>query len=806
MTQLLHGPTTGESGIGDRPPLVISTSTLPVKEGDGVARFVLDLGTSVGDRFQVHILAPHCRGAPRREKIGNVDIRRFRYFAPARAQRLSEGGTMTINLRTSVLAKLQVPFFALAQVFAVWRLVQETGAKVVNSHWLIPQGFTTALVSRRLGVRHVLHVHAADVYLLRRMPLGRAIARFVVNRSDKILADGSHVRSALDDLIGRSSKASLRPMGVWTRLFQPGSVDESRIDHYVAFVGRFVEKKGIPYLLRAMVNVRRRHPGVGLVLIGSGPLEAELRGQVAELGLADAVTFTGPLKHDDVVGYLQRCRVACVPSIVDSRGETEGMPTVVVEAMAAGARVVGTAVDGIPDVLRHAENGWLCEPEDSEGLAKAIINALESPDGDQIRLRALETSSHHDWRQVGEEYADYLCGVAERDLATAEDVTRTRLSILQVTPYFPPDRLGGVGEMAAIIHQGLLDAGHRSEVLTSGTSNDDPLVHRVGKSPVQFVLRVWTAWRLARAFDVIHVHHGEALLLLAALRPIRRRPSVVVLFHVDVRRLVRASDPHVVAGQRFGLSGPREVLRRFRGFGRIVIDRFAYLLADEVTVETECLRQELADLRPQRSISVVPYGIEPGKARLERSPDPVEILYTGTAGLRKRTHLLPMVLKRVQQDHPTARLRVVGFCRDDEPRMMEEAKRLGVTESIEFMGGLSREAVLAYYEAAGLLLLPSAYEGLPLVLLEAMRAGACCVATRVSGHPEAIEDGVSGYLIPVDDIETMAAKCSWVLSNEAAATEIGDCASKTIESRFTVQGQIEAYLSLYRHLVTAPQR
>ena len=115
------------------------------------------------------------------------------------------------------------------------------------------------------------------------------------------------------------------------------------------------------YLIRAMRELQKQLPDVGLVIAGYGPEEEQLKAETDRLGLKNSISFIGKQTHAKIVQLLHECRVAAVPSIIDSRGETEGMPTVVVEAMAAGVPVVGSRVNGIPDVIRHAENGWLCE-------------------------------------------------------------------------------------------------------------------------------------------------------------------------------------------------------------------------------------------------------------------------------------------------------------------------------------------------------------------------------------------------------------------------------------------------------------
>jgi glycosyltransferase involved in cell wall biosynthesis len=119
----------------------------------------------------------------------------------------------------------------------------------------------------------------------------------------------------------------------------------------------------------------------------------------------DKVHFLGSQPHEEIWILLRSSAVVCVPSIIDSRGETEGMPTVVLEAMAAGARVVGSEVDGIPDILKDAENGWLAQPADSDDLARALLDALEHPVGDDIADAGEQTALLHEWHRVAEEYA-----------------------------------------------------------------------------------------------------------------------------------------------------------------------------------------------------------------------------------------------------------------------------------------------------------------------------------------------------------------------------------------------------------------
>lgn len=354
--------------------------------------------------------------------------------------------------------------------------------------------------------------------------------------------------------------------------------------------------------------------------------------------------------------------------------------------------------------------------------------------------------------------------------------------------------------MARVIHVGLLERGFRSEVLTSGTTISDPLVHRLGRTPIGFLTKSWLGATLATEFEVLHVHHGEGLLLLLLLRMRRRRPRILVTFHVDVRRREAAAGPHRVAGHRFGPVGIRRLKHVIGEVVKPLLDRAAWVLADAVTVETERLAEELSDLRPRREIEVVPYGIGEAREDARVKIDPVELLYVGTPGNRKRTHLLPMILIRIRERVPHARLRIVGFNQNADRQLVDEGERLGVLSAVEFLGPMTAEEVVPFYRTADVLILPSAYEGLPMVLLEAMREGLVAVVTDVSGHPEAIEHGVNGFLVPVDDVDAMAERCAALLLDPDSVAQMGEAATQTVATRFFLARQLDSYARVYERL------
>lgn len=388
--------------------VLLSASTFPLRRDDGLPAFVWNLARALSERMEVSVLAPGAPCAPEAETWEGVRVYRFTYFRPRSWQQLAYGDGMDVNLRRSWRARATLPFFLAAQARATRALAAEHAIDLVNSHWILPQGLTAAWARGR-GRRfaHVVTLHGGDAHLLASLPGHTAIARFVLGRSDALLASSTSVRDVFDAALGEESCAAIQPMGVDTARFRDAAPPEEAPfpDGYLLYVGRLQEIKGVGHLLRALPRVRERKPGIGLVVVGYGEQESELRSEAQRLGLADGVHFAGQQPAPEVARWLRGCRVAVVPSQRMPGGRSEGMPTVVLEALAAGAPLVATRTGGIPDVVEPGRNGWLCRDRDPEELADAILEALAAGRG-AVAQAARATAEHHDWARVAERYAE----------------------------------------------------------------------------------------------------------------------------------------------------------------------------------------------------------------------------------------------------------------------------------------------------------------------------------------------------------------------------------------------------------------
>ena len=140
------------------------------------------------------------------------------------------------------------------------------------------------------------------------------------------------------------------------------------------FVGRLDAIKGLPILIDAVAALRPSHPALRLVMVGDGPHRARLAEQAAALGISEAVTITGYLSQSEVAGHMAEADILVLPSFA------EGVPVVLMEAMAARLPVIASRVAGVPELVEDGESGFLVPPGDMFTLAARIDTLLADPD------------------------------------------------------------------------------------------------------------------------------------------------------------------------------------------------------------------------------------------------------------------------------------------------------------------------------------------------------------------------------------------------------------------------------------------
>ena len=314
------------------------------------------------------------------------------------------------NLKKNKILFFQLPFLFVSEIFNIVRIVRREQIDIVNSHWMVPQGLAVALVKNCLKVKHVLTIHAADIFALKRWGgIGKKISRYIVGRTDIALPVSGYIKETLDSLVSINYGYDILPMGVAEERFPAGEksmalrTEELRL----LFVGKLVEKKGLIYILEAVKALKEKGIPVKLTVAGSGPLEESLKKYVNEEELDSGVIFCGWTPNDRLSELYSRSDVTVVPSVYDKNGETEGMPVVVLESMATGTPVLASRISGMPDIVVDDRNGWLVDPGSSVAISERLEQII-SMDLSEYSKEAISTAAKYTCSSIAARYRDKI--------------------------------------------------------------------------------------------------------------------------------------------------------------------------------------------------------------------------------------------------------------------------------------------------------------------------------------------------------------------------------------------------------------
>ena len=254
----------------------------------------------------------------------------------------------------------------------------ETGAfDLIYSSWLYPDSWAAAKLAGEFGLPLYVKVHGSDV---NRLTEGTSMTRrslSVARTAQKIFCVSAALKERLAELGVPKERLEVIYNGIDRNIFFPGDKNEIRRllriqpDQYIVlYVGNLKKDKGVAELLHAFQAVLENGAAAspGLVLIGSGPYGKQAMETVCALGLGGKVTFLGTQSLEAIALWMNAASVLCLPSYM------EGVPNVVLEALACGTRVVATSVGGIPELVRGGSL-TLVPPRSVPELVAALIEA-----------------------------------------------------------------------------------------------------------------------------------------------------------------------------------------------------------------------------------------------------------------------------------------------------------------------------------------------------------------------------------------------------------------------------------------------
>jgi glycosyltransferase involved in cell wall biosynthesis len=246
----------------------------------------------------------------------------------------------------------------------------------LHAHFASTPSLVALFIHRLSGIPYTFTAHAKDIYVTDPVVFRAKLeeARSVVTCTE---FNRDYLMKQFGCLADQKVRCIYHGLDISQFKFALSRKDEAG-EPVILSVARLVEKKGLEDLILAADILRRRGRAFKMEIIGSGPLRDSLKTQAQRLGLGDRVRLTGAQAHEVVCLAYRRACVFVLPCVVASNGDRDGIPNVLLEAMASGVPVISTPVSGIPELIESGVNGLLVSPRDARSLADAIERLLAS--------------------------------------------------------------------------------------------------------------------------------------------------------------------------------------------------------------------------------------------------------------------------------------------------------------------------------------------------------------------------------------------------------------------------------------------
>ena len=373
--------------------------------------------------LDIQVLAPAYKGLKSHE-IDGIKVNRFRY-APANWEMLThEEGAPSKMANKPWLQLLAIPYI-ISGFFKCIKICRKFKPDIIHAHWPFPHAYIALGAAKLFRIPLVLNFHGAELLLIRKKKWVKPLLKFAIGQAQAVFANSSFTASKIKALRNvdvewspygttletkderretreggslplASATASATPSNGRTALSDPslsahghqgGEVSPQRPSPHpvqgkfkILFVGRHIERKGICYLIEAAKYLPRDQFEIRIV--GVGDLTEELKKLASESATPNSaeIIFTGKLSPEALANEYRTANVFTLPAIVDSKGDTEGLGVVLIEAMELGLPIVASNVGGIPDVVVDGVSGILVPEKDPQALASAYKRLAAEPE------------------------------------------------------------------------------------------------------------------------------------------------------------------------------------------------------------------------------------------------------------------------------------------------------------------------------------------------------------------------------------------------------------------------------------------
>jgi glycosyltransferase involved in cell wall biosynthesis len=767
------------------------------------------------------------------ESLRHFDRKRFQFVVACLYNNGSVGRQIEA-LGVPVFDMRMRSFCDPAGLLRLWRFLKAARPDILHTH-LFRANVWGRLLGGALGVPVILSSEHSmthdDIEGHRRTPLLSAIDTGTARCCDKIIAVSEATRKYLVENSIPEEKIEVVLNSIDTVRFAAGGHGEAIRTEFglagaevVTIVARLHPNKNHALLIEAFSRLHARRPQAKLLIVGSGPLEPALRAQ-AEVGAPGAVVFAGA--RGDIPAIMAASDVVVLCS------EREPFGKALVEAMAAARPVIGSAVDGIPEVVVDRETGLLVPPGNCAALAEAMETLLANPEmaASMGRAGQLRAQKHFDIRKSVERFQDIYSELYAKRTAAAGKPGRAKAGAATAERSVPA--------AAAMGKPGLRNTGEPNtgeplqvlcvcEPLAAGVpvyveqlvrKLEGPRIHFTVACPAKSILRQRLAgsavtfaevdmhrglnpltesramlqlWKLIRGkkFDVLHLHSSKAGLLGRLLARFRKLPTVFT--------------PHC-----FSFESVHDINAKFRSY--LMAER-KLGKATDVLACVSSYERELAlryGIVPAERIVMVPCFVDVQRWTLRGYPEGLKSKLGISAnykvvGTVSRFHVQKAPLDFARMAELVLRQRpeiTFLFIGEDGPlrgEFLQYLRSRGLAERVILEPWTDDPEYLTQCVAMmDVFVLNSLWEGSPLAIIEAMAMERPVVATDIPALREMVQEAGCGLLSSPGHPERMAADVLRVLDSPELAHTLGANGRREAMTKYSLDKIAERHAELY---------
>lgn len=270
------------------------------------------------------------------------------------------------------------------------KMCKKFNPDIILAHTITFEGYVAVMLKQKYGIPVVITGHGSDITV--EIKNGKSdFLKKICTKADAIVTVSRKLKNellAIDPFF---------PVTVIHNGCKQPQISVDKIPYSILSVGNLINSKQFDLTIRAVSALRNRFSNITLTIIGSGPEKESLQKLVNDLNVQDIVFFKGQLTNDEVLEYMAKSTVFCLPSY------PEGLGVVYLEAISQGCITIGSEGEGISDIITTGENGLLVKSGDLNGLTQALHRALYDVDFAQSMLiKAAETAKNLSWERNAE--------------------------------------------------------------------------------------------------------------------------------------------------------------------------------------------------------------------------------------------------------------------------------------------------------------------------------------------------------------------------------------------------------------------